>query len=431
MNRRVELHAPAPRPRRGLEPGPPRRRPPASPTPTATSRSGPAPASLRELAFIDRINEVKEPQHAPASDRLPRLYDDDYAILALLDRAGLVPPVADRPRRAARQGAQDRPPPPQQALRARPRRPRAASASASARAPTAACRGSTRSPAAGSRSPSSASRPRSTRSANGARSNSAAPARSRTTCTRSAGRSSCTGSSASSPPTTGAPRATPPAATPSRRSAAATSATRSPCASSTSPTATPSSTCRRSARSSPTSRSSCAIPSLKLTFDLLVELDLTGRPSYNHEKFLAYDAFLTGWALAHPRYRALGTRPVVVFVCRDARTALAYAREADRVMTGRIGAMGSRAARVVLRRPRPRLLRRRARHPPRLARRARAPAATARGAREVDRDRSSSNSRESSCYLTASFTRPMATDSTRAAQCEAVAHLRWNRGGSR
>jgi hypothetical protein len=36
------------------------------------------------------------------------------------------------------------------------------------------------------------------------------------------------------------------------------------------------------------------IPRLKLTFDLLVELDLTGRPSYNHERFRAYDAFLTG-----------------------------------------------------------------------------------------------------------------------------------------
>ena len=83
------------------------------------------------------------------------------------------------------------------------------------------------------------------------------------------------------------------------------------------------------------------IPSLKLTFDLLVELDLTGRPSYNRDKFLAYDAFLTGWSLAHPRYRTLGTRPVVVFVCRDARTALAYAQEADRAMAGRIGAMGT------------------------------------------------------------------------------------------
>ena len=57
--------------------------------------------------------------------------------------------------------------------------------------------------------------------------------------------------------------------------------------------------------------------------------------------FLAYDAFLTGWALAHPRYRALGTRPVAVFVCPDAQTALGYAKQADRVMSGRIGAMGS------------------------------------------------------------------------------------------
>jgi hypothetical protein len=57
------------------------------------------------------------------------------------------------------------------------------------------------------------------------------------------------------------------------------------------------------------------IDTLKLTFDLLVELDLTARPSYNRDKFLAYDAFLCGWCLAHPRYRTQGTRPVVVFVC--------------------------------------------------------------------------------------------------------------------
>src|SRR5207249_685513 len=37
------------------------------------------------------------------------------------------------------------------------------------------------------------------------------------------------------------------------------------------------------------------IDALKLTFDLLVELDLTARPSYNHDKLLAYDAFLCGW----------------------------------------------------------------------------------------------------------------------------------------
>ena len=82
------------------------------------------------------------------------------------------------------------------------------------------------------------------------------------------------------------------------------------------------------------------IPSLRLTFDLLVELDLTARPSYNQDKLRAYDAFLTGWALAHPRYRALGTRPVTLFVCRDQRSALACAKEADRLLAGRTGPMG-------------------------------------------------------------------------------------------
>ena len=85
------------------------------------------------------------------------------------------------------------------------------------------------------------------------------------------------------------------------------------------------------------------IEPLKLTFDLLVEVDLTTRPSYNREKFLAYDAFLCGWGLAHARYRAQGTRPAVVFVSSSSRAALACAQEADELMTGRIGVMGARA----------------------------------------------------------------------------------------
>jgi hypothetical protein len=85
------------------------------------------------------------------------------------------------------------------------------------------------------------------------------------------------------------------------------------------------------------------IDTVKLTFDLLVELDLTARPSYNREKFLAYDAFLCGWSLAHARYRAQGSRPVVVFVCSDAHAALACAREGDAALTGRIGVMGTPA----------------------------------------------------------------------------------------
>ena len=85
------------------------------------------------------------------------------------------------------------------------------------------------------------------------------------------------------------------------------------------------------------------IEPLKLTLDLLVEIDLTARRSYNREKFLAYDAFLCGWSLAHPRYRAHGTRPAVVFVSPNNHAALACAREADELMTGRIGVMGAAA----------------------------------------------------------------------------------------
>ena len=85
------------------------------------------------------------------------------------------------------------------------------------------------------------------------------------------------------------------------------------------------------------------IDSLKLTFDLLVELDLTARPSYNRDKLLAYDAFLCGWSLAHPRFRTQGTRPAVVFVCPDSHAALACARDSDEALTGRIGVMGTPA----------------------------------------------------------------------------------------
>ena len=85
------------------------------------------------------------------------------------------------------------------------------------------------------------------------------------------------------------------------------------------------------------------IETLKLTFDLLVELDLTERPSYNREKLLAYDAFLCGWCLEHPRYKTLGTRPVVLFVCRDERSLLGCAKAADEALTGRVGVMGAPA----------------------------------------------------------------------------------------
>jgi Replication-relaxation len=87
------------------------------------------------------------------------------------------------------------------------------------------------------------------------------------------------------------------------------------------------------------------VDTMQLSFDLLVEVDLTDRPSYNREKFVAYDAFLCGWSLAQPRFHAQGTRPAAVFVCREHHLALACAKEADDVMTGRIGPMGATAER--------------------------------------------------------------------------------------
>lgn len=83
------------------------------------------------------------------------------------------------------------------------------------------------------------------------------------------------------------------------------------------------------------------IPEQRLTFDLAVEMDLTDRVSYNLEKFRKYDAFLTAWWTAHRRFRQLGTRPAVVFVCRTPEMALSYARAADETLKGSIGITGS------------------------------------------------------------------------------------------
>jgi Replication-relaxation len=83
------------------------------------------------------------------------------------------------------------------------------------------------------------------------------------------------------------------------------------------------------------------IPEDRLTFDLLVEMDLTDRVSYNLEKFRKYDAFLTSWWTAYRRFNQLGTRPVVLFVCTTEEMAIAYARAADHTLKGSIGVTGS------------------------------------------------------------------------------------------
>ena len=85
------------------------------------------------------------------------------------------------------------------------------------------------------------------------------------------------------------------------------------------------------------------VPEKKLTFDLFIEMDLTDRVSYNREKFRRYDALLCAWWSELRRYRQLVTRPGVVFVCSTPEIAVAYARAADRELRGSIGITGSPA----------------------------------------------------------------------------------------
>ena len=76
------------------------------------------------------------------------------------------------------------------------------------------------------------------------------------------------------------------------------------------------------------------IAAIKLSFDLLVELDLTSRPSYNRDKLLAYDAFLCGWAPRPPPLpdsgHATGGRVRVLGAARSARVRAGGRRGDDR-----------------------------------------------------------------------------------------------------
>ena len=78
----------------------------------------------------------------------------------------------------------------------------------------------------------------------------------------------------------------------------------------------------------------------QFTFDLLLELTLTAKPSHNQSKFAAYDAFLLGWWREHRRYQHLRGRPVVLFVFASEDALRANAEIADREITGRLGIIG-------------------------------------------------------------------------------------------
>ncbi len=78
-----------------------------------------------------------------------------------------------------------------------------------------------------------------------------------------------------------------------------------------------------------------------LTFDVLLELNLKGKPSHNKPKFAAYDSFLLGWYREKPRYQHLHGRPVVLFLFTDEQDMRSNAEVADRMLDGRLGVMGT------------------------------------------------------------------------------------------
>jgi len=79
----------------------------------------------------------------------------------------------------------------------------------------------------------------------------------------------------------------------------------------------------------------------RAVIDLLLEVDRSGRGAYNAAKYAAYDQFLGGWCMRTRRFgRERGTRPVVVFVARSAKTVLTLLHRADRAMTLGFGPPG-------------------------------------------------------------------------------------------
>ena len=78
----------------------------------------------------------------------------------------------------------------------------------------------------------------------------------------------------------------------------------------------------------------------KVTFDVMVEVDVSGKTPRQGEKFRRYDAFLTAWWHTIDRYQDLGTRPLVLFTAQTERQLLSFVQEADREMTGRVGRVG-------------------------------------------------------------------------------------------
>jgi hypothetical protein len=81
-----------------------------------------------------------------------------------------------------------------------------------------------------------------------------------------------------------------------------------------------------------------------LRLDLLIEFERSTSPGALEDRLRRYDGLISGWASLLDRYRALGTPPVVVFVCEDERAQSRLVRLADKVVTARLAKAGAEEA---------------------------------------------------------------------------------------
>jgi len=314
------------------------------PGPAPAEHDGPAPDSLRELAFLDRINEIGPADQLDGAANLPRLYNEDFAILSLLDRAGLAPRSligrAVLPDRAPRTVAHRLTKLYRHGLIAQHTTGLAGHARSDGTPPLLYSLTRRGLEVAQTREPPAISRKREWRAIE--QHNAGRLAHDLHSLAWAIELHRIAGKLATDHWRTAryATGRHPVPQAGSGRDRHAITVNEIPLPDKQ---AIIDLQLQKFAEIHPDVSLELRIDTLTLTFDLLVELDLTSRPSYNQDKLLAYDAFLCGWSLAHPRYRAQGTRPVVVFVCRDPHAALALAREADQALTGRIGIMGTPA----------------------------------------------------------------------------------------
>ena len=84
----------------------------------------------------------------------------------------------------------------------------------------------------------------------------------------------------------------------------------------------------------------------------------------DEERLRRYDGLISGWSGTLDRYKALGTPPVVVFVCEDEPSAMRLVRIADRVVTARLAKAGTEETGLAAPGAPRDVLRGRARHPP-------------------------------------------------------------------